>query len=157
MARALEVVGERWSLLIVRDALFAGSTRFGDFQRGLGLASNVLAARLDHLVAAQVLERRPAGDRGPDEYHLTERGRDLVTAVAALTEWGDRWRAPAGEPILYEHAGCGGRVHAETVCAACGRVDAGAVTARPGPGMPPEHLAAKRARRAGRAGGQAAR
>ena len=135
----------------MRDALFAGATRFGDFQRGLGVATNVLTARLDHLVAMQVMERRPAGERGADEYHLTDSGRDLVTSVVALTEWGDRWRSPAGPPIVYRHDGCGARVHAETVCATCGTVAARDVAAEPGPGMPLEYLEGKRARRAGRA------
>lgn len=149
MARALEVVGERWSLLIVRDALFAGATRFSDFQRGLGVATNVLTTRLEGFVEAGVMERRPAPQGGPDEYHLTAKGHDLAGAIIALTQWGDRWAAPAGEPILYTHDDCGGRVHAETVCADCGPVEAQSVAARPGPGMPEEYLAARRARRAG--------
>ncbi|MFC8502044.1 winged helix-turn-helix transcriptional regulator [Pedococcus sp. NPDC057267] len=153
MARALEVVGERWTLLIVRDALFAGATRFVDFQRGLGIATNILTTRLEHLVGMGVMERRRAAERGAEEYHLTDSGRDLVTAVVALTEWGDRWRAPAGPPILYRHGGCGGAVHAQAVCATCGPVGAAAVAAEPGPGMPLAHLEGKRARRAGRAGG----
>ena len=157
MARALEVVGERWTLLILRDALFAGATRFGDFQRGLGVATNVLTARLEHLVAMGVMARRPAGERGAEEYHLTDSGRDLVTAVVALTEWGDRWRAPDGPPILYRHHGCGGTVHVQAECTTCGPVGAGDVGAEPGPGMPLAHLEGKRARRARRAGSGAAR
>ena len=157
MARALEVVGERWTLLIVRDALFAGATRFGDFQRGLGVATNVLTARLEHLVAMGVMERRPAGDRGAEEYHLTDSGRDLVSAVVALTEWGDRWRAPDGPPILYRHRGCGGGVHVQAVCETCGPVGGEDVAAGPGPGRPLAHLQGKRARRAGRAGPDARR
>ena len=157
MARALEVVGERWTLLIVRDALFAGATRFGDFQRGLGVATNVLTARLEHLVAMGVMERRPAGDRGAEEYHLTDSGRDLVSAVVALTEWGDRWRAPDGPPILYRHRGCGRSVHVQAVCETCGPVGGEGVAAEPGPGMPLAQLEGKRARRAGRAGPDAPR
>ena len=157
MARALEVVGERWTLLIVRDALFAGATRFGDFQRGLGVATNVLTARLEHLVAMGVMERGPAGDRGAEEYHLTDSGRELVSAVVALTEWGDRWRAPDGPPILYRHGGCGGGVHVQAVCETCGPVGGEDVAAEPGPGMPLAHLEGKRARRAGRAGPDARR
>ena len=73
------------------------------------------------------------------EYLLTERGRDLVPVIVTLTEWGDRWAAPAGPPILYVHSVCGGAVTRRTVCAGCGRVhDPAEVTVRPGPGMPPD-------------------
>jgi DNA-binding HxlR family transcriptional regulator len=138
IARALEVVGERWSLLILRNAHFAGSKRFGDFQRSLGIATNVLAARLDALVAAGVFERRPSGDHaGADEYLLTDKGRELVPVLVALTQWGDRWAAPDGPPILYRHAPCGCDVHLEVRCERCGAItDSSSVTAHPGPGMP---------------------
>ncbi len=148
IARALDVVGERWSLLIVRDALFAGVTRFGDFQHNLGVATNVLAARLDAFVAAGIMERRRYSARPVQyEYVLTEQGRDLGPALIALTAWGDRWASPQGPPILYEHSGCGGAVHQEIVCATCGTVDASEVAVRPGPGMPAEYLASRRPRR----------
>jgi DNA-binding HxlR family transcriptional regulator len=138
-ARALEEVGERWSLLIVRNALFAGATRYSDFRKALGIATNVLKTRLDGLVDAGIMERRRYS-RDPDlyEYLLTEKGRDLVTVILALTEWGDRWMAPDGPPVLYSHAECGGDVSQHTVCAACGDVHEPAdVQAGPGPGMPP--------------------
>ncbi len=149
IARALDVVGERWSLLIMRDALFANVTRFSDFQHNLGVATNVLATRLDSLVAAGILRRRPHPER-PDqfEYVPTEKGRDLVPALIALTAWGDRWSSPDGPPILYEHASCGGPVDHELTFARCGVVDPTSVAVRPGPGMPAEHLAARRPRRA---------
>src|ERR1051325_9382667 len=93
-ARALELVGERWSLLIVRDAIFRGTTRFSDFQRGLGLARNILAARLDRFVEAGLMERRDSAAGSPhQEYVLTEKGRDLQPVIIALTHWGDRWAA----------------------------------------------------------------
>lgn len=138
-ARALELVGERWSLLIVRNALFAGARRFGDF-RSLGIATNVLSARLDGFVAAGIMTRTPVAGTGEQfEYLLTEQGRDLGGVLIALTEWGDRWRAPDGPPVLYEHATCGGRVHQQMVCEECGVVhDAGELVARPGHAMPPE-------------------
>src|SRR3954463_9395138 len=94
IARALEVVGERWSILIVRNALFAGSTRFTDFQRSLGIAPNILKTRLDGFVDAGIMRR------DEHEYLLTEKGRDLAPALVALTAWGDRWVAPDGPPIL---------------------------------------------------------
>ena len=134
-ARALEVVGERWSLLIVRKALFAGARRFGDF-RSLGIATNVLAKRLDGFVDAGIMERT-----GPDgaEYALTEQGRELATVVVALTAWGDRHLAPDGPPVLYMHAGCGGSVAQRLVCDTCGEVnDPAELRAVPGPGMPAE-------------------
>lgn len=149
IARALEVVGERWSLLIVRDALFAGVTRFSDFQHNLGIATNVLAARLEGFVGAGIMERRPSAAQ-PDqhEYVLTEKGRDLVPALIALTEWGDRWAAPGEPPIIYRHSGCGGAVGHEIVCDTCGRVhDPDQVEVEIGPGMPAEHLAERRPRR----------
>jgi DNA-binding HxlR family transcriptional regulator len=118
-ARALEVVGERWSLLILRNAAFAGMTRFTEFQRSLQIAPNVLSARLAHFVEAglMVTSDEPTGHQA---YHLTERGLDLKAVILALTEWGDRWAAPDGSPIVYEHEGCGGRVRHELSCAKCG-------------------------------------
>src|SRR5918997_95754 len=92
IARTLEVVGERWSLLIVRDALFTGATRYSDFQRSLGIATNVLAARLDGFVAAGIMRRHKYSEQ-PElyEYLLTGKGRALAHAVVALAEWGDHW------------------------------------------------------------------
>lgn len=145
MARALEVVGERWSLLIVRDALFAGVTRFSDFQRGLGIAPNVLAARLDAFVAAGLMERRRYADQPEQfDYVLTPMGRDLSASIVALTQWGDRWAGPGEPPILYTHAGCGGAVESHSVCTRCGRQDPDDVQARPGPGMPAGYVEARR-------------
>ena len=141
IARALEVVGERWSVLIVRNALFAGSTRFSDFQRSLGLATNILTTRLDGFVDAGIMRRHRYSEQ-PEayEYLLTEKGRALAPALIALTEWGDRWAAPDGPPILYRHT-CGSDISHQVVCATCGRVDDPAdVQALPGPGMPAERV-----------------
>ncbi len=150
MARALEVVGERWSLLIVRDALFAGVTRFSDFQRGLGIAPNVLAARLDAFVTEGVLERRRYSEQPEQfEYVLTAKGRDLASAIVALTRWGDRWAAPGEPPILYSHSGCGGAVESQAVCARCGALDPADVQAAPGPGMPAGYVENRRRGRSG--------
>ena len=143
IARALEVVGERWSVLIVRNALFAGSTRFSDFQRSLGIAPNILKTRLDGFVDAGIMRRRQYSEQ-PElhEYLLTEKGHDLAPALIALTEWGDRWAAPDGPPILYRHSSCGSEVSHQVVCATCGRVDdAVELQALPGPGMPAERVA----------------
>lgn len=119
-ARTLEIVGERWSLLIVRNAMFAGMTRFVDFQRSLGIAPNILANRLGGFVKAGILELRPGDSGGRAEYVLTSKGRDLQPIIVALTEWGDRWAAPDGGPITYEHEGCVGRVALKMECASCG-------------------------------------
>src|SRR3954453_22373516 len=98
-ARALEIVGERWTLLIVRDALL-GVRRFDDFQRSLGIARNVLSDRLRRLVEEGVLARVPTADRADRfEYCLTGKGRDLAVALSALREWGDRYLSDA-PPIL---------------------------------------------------------
>lgn len=120
MARALEVVGERWTLLILRDA-FLGLTRYDRFARKLGIAPNVLAKRLERLVAAGVMERRPYQE-GPvrHEYLLTERGRELFPAVVALLRWGDAHLAPAGPPARMIHEGCGGEITARARCGECG-------------------------------------
>jgi DNA-binding HxlR family transcriptional regulator len=136
-ARALELVGERWSLLILRNASFAGHTRFSEFERRLGIAPNVLASRLESFVAAGIMDMRPSpGHKSQHEYVLTEKGRDFVPALVALTSWGDRWAAPDGPPIVYEHQGCGGEIELELRCSACGDVTSPAyVMARPGPGF----------------------
>lgn len=78
------------------------------------------------------------------EYLLTEKGRDLTPSLIALTAWGDKWSSPAGPPILYWHAACGGGIGQQIVCAECGPVDAAQVAVQPGPGMPPEYLAHRR-------------
>jgi DNA-binding HxlR family transcriptional regulator len=136
-ARALELVGERWSLLILRNASFAGQTRFSEFERRLGIAPNILASRLDGFVKAELMEVRPNEEhKGQNEYVLTEKGRDFVPVLVALTSWGDRWSAPDGPPIIYEHEACGGEVRMELRCVACDEtVTPGQVTALPGPGF----------------------
>jgi DNA-binding HxlR family transcriptional regulator len=148
MARALELVGERWSLLIIRDALFAGTTRYVEFQRRLGIATNVLQSRLDGFLAAGIMQRQ-AGATTATEYALTDKGNDLACALIALTQWGDRWAAPDGPPIRYTHQTCGAAVRVEVTCASCGTLtNADEVLARPGPGMPHEHLERMAAARA---------
>lgn len=130
-ARALEIAGERWSLLILRNAAFAGMTRFTDFQQRLGIAPNVLTARLEHFVEQGLMTTTP-GPAGFAEYHLTDKGRDFKPVIIALTEWGDRWAAPDGPPITYEHDACGGHVSVHLHCDACAHpLDVGDVTARP--------------------------
>lgn len=117
-ARALEVAGERWSMLILRNAMFAGMTRFTDFQQRLGIAPNVLAARLERFVEEGLMTVAP-GAAGYGEYHLTAKGLDFKPVIIALTEWGDRWAAPDGAPIRYEHDGCGGHIDLVVRCDRC--------------------------------------
>jgi DNA-binding HxlR family transcriptional regulator len=139
-ARALELVGERWSLLIIRNAVFAGMTRFSDFERRLGIAPNVLAKRLDGFVAAGLMEVSTSAD-DPRGYVLTRKGRELGTVIVALTEWGDRWAAPDGPPILFTHDECGGAVHLATTCEGCGGApDVAEIVANPRPGADPNRL-----------------
>ncbi|MGW3077763.1 winged helix-turn-helix transcriptional regulator [Kitasatospora sp. NPDC001132] len=98
VARPIDVVGDGWTLLIVRDA-FDGLRRFGQFQKNLGLAKNILSARLANLVANGVFELAPAADGSPyQEYVLTEKGRALFPVITALRQWGDEWFFEEGEP-----------------------------------------------------------
>jgi DNA-binding HxlR family transcriptional regulator len=137
IARTLEVLGERWTLLIVRDALL-GMTRFDDFQQSLGVARNVLADRLKRLVDAGVLERVEYQQRpSRSEYRLTAKGRELSLPLNALMDWGDRHLAEAsGPPRLTMHRQCGGLLHTRLVCDTCGTVATGGdVQVVPGPGL----------------------
>jgi DNA-binding HxlR family transcriptional regulator len=120
IARTLELVGERWTLLIVRDVA-RGIRRFDRLQENLGIASNVLTNRLERLVDAGILER-VAYQQKPvrHEYHLTERGRELRVALIALMHWGDKHLAPDGPPVVVEHTACGGPVVEQLVCGGCG-------------------------------------
>jgi DNA-binding HxlR family transcriptional regulator len=135
VARTLELVGERWTLLIVRDALL-GITRFDGFLARLGIARNVLADRLNGLVDNGILDRVQYRDRPPRyEYHLTARGRELLPVIVTLTEWGDRHLAgPAGPPREFEHLDCGGHVVSQLVCQDHGPLPLDQVASRPGPG-----------------------
>jgi DNA-binding HxlR family transcriptional regulator len=119
-ARTLEVVGERWSLLIVRNAMFSGMSRFNEFQRALGIAPNILAKRLADLVEAGVFDLEEAGPTARPRYLLTDKGHELQPIIVALTAWGDRWAAPEGRPITYVHEGCGGELALRMSCARCG-------------------------------------
>ena len=120
IAASLEVVGDPWALLIIRDA-FWGVRRFEDWRDRLGIARNVLAARLKQLVEHGVFEKRRYSERPPrDEYVLTDAGRDLYPVVLGLLAWGDKHRAGEdGPPVVLEHA-CGEVVDPLLVCRACG-------------------------------------
>jgi DNA-binding HxlR family transcriptional regulator len=122
VARALSEVGDRWTLLILREA-FMRTRRFADFVERTGAARNLVAERLEKLVEAGVLERRKYQDR-PErhEYRLTEKGLDLYPVMMALVRWGDRWHDDgSGAPIEHVHRGCDHVMHADMVCSECGK------------------------------------
>jgi DNA-binding HxlR family transcriptional regulator len=117
VAAALEVVGTRSALLILREA-FYGITRFDDFTRLVGLSDASTAARLSELVGAGLLERRPYKEEGRRTrmgYHLTEMGADFFPAFVALMQWGSRWLGPSR--VELRHRGCGAPVGAQVRCA----------------------------------------
>lgn len=135
IARTLDVIGEPWSPLILRD-VWVGLSRFDQLQADLGISRKVLTERLNHLVDHGVLERRPYDNRPRHEYHLTRKGAELVDLLIVMTAWGDRWLAgEAGPPVLYRHRACGEVGSAELRCAHCGEpMHAGDVDPLPGPG-----------------------
>jgi DNA-binding HxlR family transcriptional regulator len=101
-AWTLELVGERWSLLILRDAMFGNVTRFSQFQKSLGIATNILAKRLEGFVAAGLMEHRQPGASGEQaEYLLTQQGVELKPVIIALTQWGDKWVRRG--PVVYQN------------------------------------------------------
>ncbi len=120
VARASAVVADQWTVLILRD-LFLGLNRYEDLRADLGIATNILADRLDHLVAEEVVERvayqqRPARY----EYVLTSAGRELYGVVLTLLTWGDRHRVVAGPPLVPVHSACGRPADPRVTCGHCG-------------------------------------
>jgi DNA-binding HxlR family transcriptional regulator len=135
VAQCLEVVGEWWSMLIVRD-VFLGVTRFDEFQERLGISRNILNQRLNHLVDADVLKKVAYSEHPPRyDYRLTDKGRDLWPVLTAMRQWGDRHAAPDGPPLQMTHNGCGEIADAVMVCSSCGEpIGIRDVRAVPGPG-----------------------
>jgi DNA-binding HxlR family transcriptional regulator len=135
VAQCLEVVGEWWSMLVVRDA-FLGVTRFDDFQERLGISRNILNQRLNHLVAAGVLEKVPYSEHPPRyDYRLTDKGRDLWPVLTTMRQWGDKYAAPDGAPLQLTHKKCGHISGAVLTCSECGdQIGPRDVRAQPGPG-----------------------
>jgi DNA-binding HxlR family transcriptional regulator len=120
VAQCLEVVGEWWSMLVVRDA-FHGIHRFDDFQARLGISRNVLAQRLGKLVDAGVLAKQAYQDNPPRyDYVLTDKGRDLWPVMTAMRQWGDKHAAPHGAPLRVVHDSCGKAGDFVLNCACCG-------------------------------------
>jgi DNA-binding HxlR family transcriptional regulator len=120
IANALAVIGERWSLLALRE-VFLGVRRFDQIQRNTGASRDILAARLRTLVSAGVLEKRQYERHPPRyEYVLTDAGRDLQSVLVTLRQWGDEHVTPGEPPTVFQHA-CGAKLHAHLVCDHCGQ------------------------------------
>ena len=134
VARTLEVVGERWTLLIVRE-LLRRPCRFADLEQGLGIAKNVLAARLEKLLDRGIVDKRPySSTHDRNEYRLTAKGRDLFYVIDALMAWGDAHASPDGPPVVIEHS-CGQPTGYRVHCESCGeQVTPRNVSEVPGPG-----------------------
>jgi DNA-binding HxlR family transcriptional regulator len=136
IARPASLLGDRWTLVILRQA-FNGIKRFEDFQETLEISRSLLSERLNRLVDAGVLRREPYKDsvRTRDRYRLTEMGLDLYPVLMALRDWGDRWMRD-GPPAKIRHRGCGGTPTLELRCSVCGEeVGAREAEAVPGPGL----------------------
>jgi DNA-binding HxlR family transcriptional regulator len=134
VAKTLDIVGEWWTLLIVRNLMF-GQHRFEAIQSDLGIARNILSDRLSTLVERGIVERTKYQDH-PErfEYRLTEAGRDLFPVITALMAWGDKWAAPDGAPVLLRHT-CGEISAPGAVCSHCGEpLTLGSVRIKRGPG-----------------------
>jgi len=151
LARALAVVGDRWTLLVLREA-FMGVRRFDAFEKSLKIARRVLSERLSLLVEEGLLRRVPYQERPARyEYRLSEKGLALYPTIITLVHWGDRFYAgDAGAPIVHTHTPCGHDFRAVVTCSECGEaLDARAVTLRAGPGAP-KSAARSRSRTAAR-------
>ena len=143
VARALAIVGERWSLLVLREVML-GRRRFREIQRQTGVAPNILSDRLETLVERGVLERRASReDPATPEYRATRKGLDLLPVLLALAHWGDAYESPNGAPQEFFHARCGHELESLMHCPNCEvGVRPEEVRARPGPGATPEQVAA---------------
>jgi DNA-binding HxlR family transcriptional regulator len=123
IARSLELIGERWTLLIVRD-VFRGLRRFDEMQESLGIARNVLANRLDRLVEEGIFEKRRYQEHPPRcEYFLTEKGIDLWPVLVSLIKWGDKHESLGFDglpPVIIRHRDCTGEIDDHFICGKCG-------------------------------------
>ncbi len=137
LARSLDVVGDWWTPLIIRDVA-VGLTRFDELVEDLGISRNLLTTRLEDLEANGILERRQYLERPPRyKYRLTRAGVELLPILMSLTAWGDRWATPpGGPPVRFEHRTCGHEFTPIESCSECGEpVKAADVIPRPGPGF----------------------
>jgi DNA-binding HxlR family transcriptional regulator len=143
IAGALSIVGERWTLLIMRDVLL-GRRKFAEIKRSTGVASNILADRLEMLVDQGLLRRKLYSEHPESyEYTPTRKGIELNPVIIALLQWGDRYAAPAaGPPRVPVHTTCGHDAHPRLHCGHCGEViESSELKVRPGPGATAEQLA----------------
>jgi DNA-binding HxlR family transcriptional regulator len=139
IARTLDVIGEPWSPLILRD-IYVGINRFEQIQQELDISRKVLTERLKWLVENEVLQRHAYSERPPRyEYRLTAKGLELCDLLLVMVRWGDRWTAgEAGPPVLYRHHTCGQVSHVELRCSVCAEpMRATDVDVLPGPGAAP--------------------
>lgn len=140
IARSLELIGERWTLMVIRE-VFLGRRRFSEMQENLGIARNVLSNRLQRLVDAGILEKRPYSERPlREQYYLTEMGLDLWPTIVTLTNWGDTYiPLPGGPPMVLRHKGeCGGVINDRRICERCGKeLTVREAVATDGPGLKP--------------------
>lgn len=139
IARTLDIVGEWWTPLILRNVAY-GIRRFGEIQEDLGISANVLTDRLEALSRQGLLEARVYQERPQrHEYHLTEKGAELIPALLALMQWGDRWTWPDGTgPVRVVHEECGHEVRVEVDCPHCKRnVTINELRAKPRTALPP--------------------
>jgi DNA-binding HxlR family transcriptional regulator len=145
ISRTLEVVGERWTLLILRDVFF-GLRRFGDLQASLGVARNVLTERLNRLVDDGIVERVPyQAHPVRREYHLTAKGYDLLPVLLSMMTWGDKYyTGKTGRPRIARHVDCGGEVAQQLACTKCAQVlDKDDIEILPGPALATPDMSAR--------------
>lgn len=138
IARSVNVLGDHWNLLIIRQACL-GTRRFDDFQAALGTGRNILSQRLAGLVDDGLLARVPYRDNPLRfEYRLTDKGRDVYPILAAMAAWGEKWMTgPEGTPLVLHHTTCGHDMRAAVTCSECGEpLDVRATRAKAGPGYP---------------------
>jgi len=136
LAQTLEVIGERWTLLILRD-IFFGARRFGQFEKNLGVAKNILTSRLNRLVEEGILIKRGSDESAHAEYRLTEKGLDLQPVLLSMTHWGDQYKAnPKGKRLIFIDRETGQAIRRMSAVSKDGRnLKPKDVKARPGPGL----------------------
>ena len=146
IARTADLIGEGWTLLIMREACL-GTRRFEEFQRALGTGRNILTLRLNRLVDEGLLTKAPYQDRPVrHEYRLTDKGRDVYPVLAAMAAFGDKWLLGTDKPVVLHHTTCDHDMHAVVTCSECAQpLDVRRVRARPGPGYPDNSVRRERA------------